>query len=100
MQQSQIALNKIISESWVLKNLAGSEITNKKVFNQEFEDKKQFLKMLWYTDIEDIFPRRLDHKEFDSFLSKIYQFSGGNNDQVINWFISKLFNDDPKPPKQ
>lgn len=80
-------LEEIVSISWLYEKIFW-KLLDKLVFIRTFENKKYILKKVYnYTDIEEIFEKQIERKEFSSLSKIIFRFANNENNEW-KWFMN------------
>ena len=73
-------LQEIVSISWVYEKIFWKTLMKKLFYREDLENDKQNLKNLWYDDIDDLFPEKIDKKEFKDNSKIIFRIYDKNDD--------------------
>lgn len=77
-------LEDIVSISWLYEKIFW-KLLNKLVFKVKFENQKTLLKTVYnYNDIDQIFEKQIERKEFNKLSKIIFRFNE-NNQNGIFW---------------
>lgn len=81
-------IEEIVSIAWLYEKIFW-KLLDKLVFVKDFENKKHILKnVFWYTDIDSIFEKQIERKEFASLSKIIFRFAN-NTENERKFFAPK-----------
>lgn len=80
--------DNLISVSWIFEKIYW-KILNFLIYDQNYENYKQILKIAWYNDVEEVFKKKFDKSNFFRVNKTIFQFyenleNGKNQQQQTN----------------
>lgn len=82
-------LEEIVSIAWLYEKIFW-KLLDKLVFKRDFENKKHILKRVFlYEDIETIFEKQIERKEFTSLSKIIFRFTNTNENEWKSIFATK-----------
>lgn len=82
-------LDEIVSIAWLYEKIFW-KLLDKLVFVRDFENKKHILKKVFqYEDIEQIFEKQIERKEFSSLSKIIFRFTNTNENEWRSFFGPK-----------
>jgi hypothetical protein len=84
-------LEEIVSISWLYEKIFW-KLLNKLVFIRSFENKKYILKKVFnFDDVEEIFEKQIERKEFNTLSKIIFRFANNENNEW-KWFMNSKNN--------
>jgi hypothetical protein len=79
-------LDEIVSIAWLYEKIFW-KLLDKLVFKKVFENKKHILKKVyWFTDIDEIFEKQIERREFEKLSKVIFRFYDNKEN---GWIFNK-----------
>lgn len=70
----------LVKNKWLYNNVFWDELLNKIAYNQEREEKKVLLKVVfWFNDIDEIFDKELKRDKFNEMSRILFKISENGN---------------------
>ncbi len=68
-------VDELVKYKWILDQIFGPKLLEKKIYKEVLEKDKQILKSMWYKNVDFCFPAEVDNKKLDGVLRKTFRFN-------------------------